>query len=421
MAANRVGKTEGGGGYETVRHLTGEYPNWWDGYEFDHPIDSWVGGDTKETVRDITQFKLFGPIEAIGTGLIPRANIGKITWRPNSNGAIDIALIKHKTGKWSKLGFKSYDQGRESFQGTEKDLIWLDEEAPENIRNECILRLMTTKGHLIETFTPLRGITKVVQLYRGEGALTEDNGVIINKTRAMVSAGWDDVPHLSEEDKARMLAETPPHLVVARSTGVPSLGSGAIYTTPLEDFVINDIEIPAYWPRLYALDVGWNKTAALWAAHDKPTDTIYLYAEYYRGKAEPAIHAAAVNAKGKWIPGEIDPAADGSNQKDGSKLMKIYQDLGLTLRKADNSVEAGILDVWQRLSTGRLKVFKSLQHWIAEYQMYRRDENGKIVKENDHLMDDTRYVVRGIEHAVIETTLDDKFSGFVPLDPGMGY
>jgi len=45
----------------------------------------------------------------------------------------------------------------------------------------------------------------------------------------------------------------------------------------------------------------------------------------------------------------------------------------------------------------------------------------KIVKENDHLMDDTRYVVRGIEHAVIETTLDDKFSGFVPLDPGMGY
>src|SRR5690606_16162351 len=31
MAANRVGKTEGGGGYETTLHLTGRYPAWWEG------------------------------------------------------------------------------------------------------------------------------------------------------------------------------------------------------------------------------------------------------------------------------------------------------------------------------------------------------------------------------------------------------
>ena len=31
MAANRTGKTLGGGGYETACHLTGLYPDWWEG------------------------------------------------------------------------------------------------------------------------------------------------------------------------------------------------------------------------------------------------------------------------------------------------------------------------------------------------------------------------------------------------------
>jgi hypothetical protein len=42
LAANRVGKTEGVGGYEMVCHLTGEYPEWWDGRTFDHPIEAWL-------------------------------------------------------------------------------------------------------------------------------------------------------------------------------------------------------------------------------------------------------------------------------------------------------------------------------------------------------------------------------------------
>ncbi len=46
-----------------------------------------------------------------------------------------------------------------------------------------------------------------------------------------------------------------------------------------------------------------------------------------------------------------------------------------------------------RMSTGSLKVFSSCQSWLQEYRLYRRDEDGKIVKENDHLMDATRYLV----------------------------
>ena len=69
MAANRVGKTEGGGGYELTLHLTGRYPDWWPGRRFNHPIDAWAAGDTNETVRDIIQLKLMGREEdGWGTG-----------------------------------------------------------------------------------------------------------------------------------------------------------------------------------------------------------------------------------------------------------------------------------------------------------------------------------------------------------------
>lgn len=94
------------------------------------------------------------------------------------------------SGCVSRLGFKSDDQGREAFQGTEKDLIWLDEEANEGIRSECVIRLMTTGGLLIETFTPLRGLTPIVLKYLGDDAEVPQSRVSENGDRAIVMAGW---------------------------------------------------------------------------------------------------------------------------------------------------------------------------------------------------------------------------------------
>jgi|SRR6185437_12441393 len=211
--------------------------------------------------------------------------------------------------------------------------------------------------------------------------------------RFCVQATWSDAPHLTEDQKARLYDSIPPYQRDARTKGVPQLGSGAIYPVPETEIVCDPISIPKFWPRCYALDVGWNRTAAVWGAWDQDQDIVYLYSEYYRGQAEPAIHAQAVLSRGKWIPGVIDPAARGRAQADGDRLIDQYVDLGLSIGAADNAVEAGIYEVWSRLSSGRLKVFSSLQNWRMEFRLYRRDEKGKIVKENDHLMDCTRYLV----------------------------
>ena len=237
-------------------------------------------------------------------------------------------------------------------------------------------------------------------------------------SRYVVQAGWDDVPHLSEEDKTDMRKSLSPHQADARSKGIPSLGSGAIYPVPEEDILCQPFQLPDWWARIYGLDVGWKKTAGIWGAWDRDTDTIYLYSEHYRGHAEPAVHAKSVKMRGAWIPGVIDYA--GTNQSDGKRVMHLYEDEGLNLVKANKEVEAGLLEVYDRLSTGRLKVFSTLQHWLSEYRLYRRDEKGRVVKENDHLMDATRYLVMKLEHAATRP-VERPGQITAPADPIAGY
>ena len=141
------------------------------------------------------------------------------------------------------------------------------------------------------------------------------------------------------------------------------------------------------------MDVGWNKTAVIWGAKNPGSGQIVLYDEHYMGHGEPASHAEAIRARGDWMHGVIDPASAGSSQADGRALIDIYGRLGLKLDPAMNAVEAGLTDTWNLLVSGRLKVQEHLQNWRSEFRRYHRDEQGKIVKNSDHLMDATRYLV----------------------------
>jgi phage terminase large subunit-like protein len=399
MAANRVGKTEGVGGYELTMHLTGDYPDWWDGLRYDRPIKSWAAGTTSTTTRDILQNKLIGPKEDIGTGLIPGDKIAKTTPKAGVPDAVDTVLVKHSSGGVSRLKFKAYKEGRKSFEGTEQDIILLDEECPLNIYLECLIRTMTTNGHILFTFTPLEGLTETVLQFMPGGKIQEKE----SGTKKVIMATWDDAPHLTQEQRDKLYESLPVYQRDARTKGIPQLGSGAIYPITESDIIVPPFRIPEHWPKSYGLDVGWNKTAAIFGAIDRENDCAYLYHEHYMGKAEPVIHAKAIQAPGEWIPGTIDPASRGRGQRDGEQLLQDYIDLGLDLTMAKNAVESGIHKVWMRLSTGRMKVFSSCQNWLGEFRIYRRDENGNIVKEKDHLMDGTRYYTfTGIDIAIVK-------------------
>jgi phage terminase large subunit-like protein len=168
LAANRVGKTVGAA-YETSCHLTGLYPGWWEGRRFAAPIRAWVAGATNETTRDIIQAELLGQIAyegsrrtLDGSGIVPHAMLGEPSWKSGTQNLVDAIPVRHASGGWSQLALKSYEQGRKAFEGTSRELIWLDEEAGVDVYGECLIRTATTKGLLILTFTPLKGLSETV-------------------------------------------------------------------------------------------------------------------------------------------------------------------------------------------------------------------------------------------------------------------
>lgn len=390
MSGNRVGKTVVGA-YEMACHLTGIYPEWWPGKVFDKPINAWAIGKTAKTTRDIVQQELMGDSADIGTGLIKQDLILHSTSLAGTPGAFDTVRIKHISGGTSILHFKSSDQGDEAFYGAAVDVCWIDEESPVSVYMHCLTRTMTTKGIVYLTFTPEKGLSELVLLFLKDAMVVEGP---ITKTKHVTRIMWDEVPHLSTEEKEALLEALPPHMKMAKSRGIPAVGVGAVYPVDQDDYTIDPFDIRTnHYPRVFAMDFGWNKTAVLWGAYDKQSDTVYIYDEWYRGQSEPEIHAAAIKARGKWIDGVCDPSGGGTNQENGRHLRNIYDDLGLTMYSANNSVEAGIVSVYSRLSTGRIKIFKNCQNLLAEMRIYRYDDNGKIVKKNDHLCDCLRYLI----------------------------
>ena len=106
-----------------------------------------------------------------------------------------------------------------------------------------LYRTLTTQGITLTTFTPLEGMSAVVKSFLEPE--TED----ARRSRTVIQAGWDDVPHLDEGEKQALLANTPPFQRDARTKGLPQSGAGAIYYLPESELVEPPFEIPPTWPR----------------------------------------------------------------------------------------------------------------------------------------------------------------------------
>lgn len=170
MAGNQLGKSYSGAA-EAAMHLTGQYPSWWEGKVFTKPVRGWIGSKTSEVTRDGMQRLLVGEPRdesTWGTGLIPKAALKDWSRRQGIADALDGVIVEHVSGGSSTLGFKSYDQGREKWQGETLDFVALDEEPPYEIYMEGLTRTNATGGITWLTFTPLLGASDVVLMFLKE-------------------------------------------------------------------------------------------------------------------------------------------------------------------------------------------------------------------------------------------------------------
>tara|TARA_R100000664_G_scaffold20088_1_gene29306 strand:+ start:748 stop:2193 length:1446 start_codon:yes stop_codon:yes gene_type:complete len=402
MAANRVGKTFCGAA-ETAYHLTGDYPEWWEGHKFKRPVRVWAAGESNDTTRDIIQKELFGnpqdPLKK-GTGAIPLNKIVETIRKPGVPNAHSSALVRHKSGGNSQINFKAYEQGFEKFMGEAIDVVWLDEEPKQEIFSQCITRTADTNGIVYMTFTPERGMTSVVSSFLNE----------LKPGQSLTTATWDDVEHLDESTKEQLLAVYSPAERDMRSKGIPVFGSGLVYPVSEDDVVCEDFDLPEHYLRIAGIDFGFDHpTAISWIALDPDNDVIYVYDEYRRSKETPITHASALNARTPGIPVAFPHDGLQHDKGSGIQLAQQYRDLGVYMLaehfknppvdgalNGNNSVEAGISSLLQRMETSRLHIFESCVETLEEMRLYHR-KNGKVVAIKDDLLSAMRYGALSVE------------------------
>jgi phage terminase large subunit-like protein len=415
FGGNQSGKTTVGSAF-VAYHLTGEYPKWYKGIKFDKPVTVWVSGESSTRVRDTLQDKLFGPLGEWGTGLIPKYNIiGDPVRKGGIPGAIDIARIRHKSGGTSLIQFFSYDQGREKFQGSTVDLVWCDEEPPEDIYKEAKMRTIAASGYVFLTFTPLRGITPLC-----DEIITNSDGMY-----GVHYLTWDDVTHLSEQDKQLQIAGLSHHEIESRKYGRPTVGTGKVYQFDESEYVCADFTLNPKWRTIGGLDVGISHpTCAVKLSIDDESGVGYIHQEYKLSGETSIYHAYKLK---QWpCVFAIDPNSRQRSITSGDSPFKMFQDImgEDRLIVADNRVNYGISFIRTKIASEQLYIFESCVETLKEMRLYRFKENGDIYKVNDDLMDALRYCVTAWDKAMSPAEMNKKYElnyEWRPINKKVGY
>lgn len=189
---NRVGKTEWGG-QEVSEYATGHHER----RQMKPPFEIWAACPSFEVQEKTTQKKLLS--------YLPEREIKKIRYL-RGNIIHQIELLNGVT-----IIFKSYEQGREKFQGAGVRLIWFDEEPPQDIWDECFVRVEAGQQlDVILTMTAIKGMTWV---YNRIYLDTSNPDIFISE------AGWDDNPWLTEDQKKQMGRGLSPQALKVRREG----------------------------------------------------------------------------------------------------------------------------------------------------------------------------------------------------------
>jgi len=398
MAANRTGKTLSAG-FHTACDITGDYPDWWEGFKQTHAPYVLCMGVDAEQLKTVVQAELFGEVDEnrkFTGGWIHPHEIVRVEWSQQSVGLARRVTVKGKFGN-SVVVLRAYTasktgQASLSFAGSSIDLIWVDECPPDALVGQLITRTTTANmgngGRIRYTMTPELGATELVTTFLENPS----------KDQHLVGpVAWKECPHLTPEIQEMILSGIPEHEKEMRSKGIPFFGSGLVYPVAESRIMVPDFKIPPYFRCIRAMDLGIDHpTAIAWIAYSSETDVMYLVKTYAVKGENAATHTAAANSYWSFAPCVFPHDVDTREKGSGKTIRRFYADAGLTrtldFKNVDGSlsVEPGIFELNERMRDGRFKVFESCMEFFREKRMYHRKE-GKLVPKNDDVLDAMRY------------------------------
>lgn len=392
FGGNRTGKTECGA-VEAVWFARGIHPY----RRISGPTEGWVVSLTGEVQRDVAQKKVLS--------YLPREWIYSIVMKKGSRanpegGVIDFILVRSAQGGLSRIGFKSCDQGREVFQGASLDWVWFDEEPPQDIYEECRMRILDRRGDIWGTMTPLLGLTWVHERI----FLNTDDPEIWHETMS-----WADNPFLDGEEIKQMEQALTPQQRRSRQFGEFASASGLVY--PEFDQRINVIEpfeVPAHWQSMISIDPGLvNPLSAHWYAVDGDGN-IYVVAEHFAAGKDCVWHSKRIKEISRSLGWKTDSMGRYAALIDSAALQRtlagtrsvaqLFLDEGIAVNpRVDKSVWAGVQKVKQYLGDApgrpKLYIFNTCTEMIREFLLYRYGQGDEPIKKDDHALDELRYFV----------------------------
>lgn len=442
-AANQIGKSICGCAEDAI-HLTGRYPDWWEGTRFDRPVSMVCAGVNNDKTRDLLQKGLFGdPVTrqtSIGTGWVPKDCVGEISLKRGVSDAFMHVKVRHETNGvadgFSTVTFLAYEMGKMSWMGETIDIYHLDEEPPSDILAQAGRGCIASGGIIYMTFTPELGKTEVVRE--------------LDKSWSMHRAAWTDVAggdfdidvsdgnkkekvqfrevktlkgkpgHMTEEKVKSAIKSFLPYEIKMRMKGIPVMGSGLVFVEREEDIMVQPFDMPDEWLRGDAIDFGGlsstsHPTAWVRAAYDKQNDVIYIY-DGFRvvGKEIPEIASRIIMKPYTDTVPTFWPHDGNKTLGQGGPTRQQYAAAGVNMfhthftnppmeGKEEGTggiqIMPGLTEMSTRLHDGRLKVFSTVTDFFEEYRSYHM-RNGKVVDRDDDFISACRYAVMSVRHFV---------------------
>jgi phage terminase large subunit-like protein len=438
-AGNQLGKTQAAGAQVTMDAVA-FYPDWYAGRRFlvppkiERPFDfmAWASCTTSSKTRDGAQVKLLGDIRqqgGLGAGLIPLDNIvGRPTMARGISDFVDTVNLTRETGGKGLLRFKTYEMGREAFQGEPVDVVWLDEDISredDTIYGECLARLTTTNGRIICSMSPLLGLSPLRKRFKERAGTGRTEEVLMTINDCATSKGG----HIPDERIPEIVASYSENERETRAFGADMQGEGAVFGTPVERIkhARDPSTFPDYWPWIWGLDfshgglsAGSHPFAAVLGAWDRDNDIVYIVHAVRLHRALAVNHVEALKQNPCWLAPVAWPHDGGTHTAAGITIAQSYRKLGLnmlpshaTFPDGGYSFEAGVEQMQERFASGRLLVARHLAEVFDEYLGYHRVD-GLVNKLDDDLLSAIRVLLMGLRHAKTIGEVRQRFARTAP-------
>lgn len=401
FGGNRSGKTECGA-VEAVYMARGIHPY----RENRKDTFGWVVSVSQQVQRDVAQSKILSYLDSSWIDDVTMLSGKKDNLR---HGVIDQIIVKNVFGGKSVIGFKSCDQGREKFQGSSLDYVWFDEEPPQDIYEECLMRVIDKCGDVFGTMTPLKGLTFIYdEIYLNKGGSSEIWYEFMD---------WDDNPYLSKDEIKLLSNSLSEDQLESRKYGRFKSNSGLVYPEFDENFhVVEPFDIPKEWQDTVSIDPGLNNPlSAHWYCVDFD-DNVYVCAEHFEAGKDVAYHSSEIKRISDtlgWkrdrlgrITALIDSAANQKTLASGKSVTELFCEFGIDVNPHVNKdMFTGLQRVKQYLKKDNgmpnIYIFKNCVNLIRELKSYRWGDGDNPKKIDDHSLDELRYYLMTRPHGKI--------------------